>query len=175
MRPQGPSHPLTSVLALVLLLTGGCASYHLGPTSGLEAGAQSITIHPFPNQTPEPRLAPALAGALREQIQSDDTFVLNTRNEGDLVMSGNIIDYRRIGLTFQPNDIITIRDFEIQMTAEVRVVNRRTGDLVMEQNVTGRTLIRAFDDLASAERQALPLLSEDLARRAVDLLVDGDW
>ena len=38
-----------------------------------------------------------------------------------------------------------------------------------------RTIIRAGSDLASAERQGVPLIAEDLARNAASLIVDGNW
>lgn len=159
----------------LLLAAAGCAGYRLGSASGLAADAQSIEIIPFPNQTEEPRLSPALAFALRRQIQNDGTFKLETRGKGDLQITGNIMQYLRAGITFQPGDVITPRDFELRMTAQIKVFNRRAGKTLLQRTVTGRTLIRAFNDLASAERQALPLLANDLARQVVDLLVDGDW
>lgn len=163
------------LLAALLLLAAGCASYRLGHGSNLTADAPSIEIVPFPNQTEEPRLSPALVSAMRRQIQTDGAFKLETRGKGDLQITGNIIQYLRAGVTFQPGDVITPRDFELRMTAQVKVFNRRTGKTLLQRPVTGRTLIRAFDDLASAERQALPLLADDMARNVIDLLVDGDW
>ena len=163
------------LIAALLLPAAGCAGYRLGSASGLAADAQSIEIIPFPNQTEEPRLSPALASTLRRQIQNDGTFKLETRGKGDLQITGNIVQYLRVGVTFQPGDVITPRDFELRMTAQVKVLNRRAGKTLLQRPVTGRTLIRAFNDLASAERQALPLLADDLARKIIDLLVDGDW
>lgn len=163
------------LIASLLLPAAGCAGYRLGSASGLAADAQSIEIIPFPNQTEEPRLSPALASALRRQIQNNGTFKLETRGKGDLQITGNIVQYLRVGVTFQPGDVITPRDFELRMTAQVKVLNRRAGKTLLQRPVTGRTLIRAFSDLASAERRALPLLADDLARKIIDLLVDGDW
>ena len=162
-------------LLLVALISAGCASYQLGPSSGVEAGTQSITILPFPNETEEPRLAPAVAGAMRRQIQADGTFTLDTQRKGDIFVTGKIVAYNRVGISFQPGDIITVRDFELKMTAQVKAVNRQSREVLLDDEVSGRTLIRAFNDLASAERQALPLLADDLARKITDLLVDGDW
>ena len=164
-----------AVCTLLLLFSTGCASYQLGPSSGQEAGAQSITLIPFPNQTPEPSLSSFVASAMRRQIQSDGTFTLDTKRQGDIIVTGNIVRYDRVGVSFQPGDIITVRDFELQMTAQIKAVNRRSKTVILDETVTGSTLIRAFNDLASAERQALPLLAEDLARKATDLLVDGEW
>ncbi|MCS1406943.1 MAG: hypothetical protein M2R45_00099 [Verrucomicrobia subdivision 3 bacterium] len=171
-----PRHLASCFLLLVsLFLQAGCVSYQLGPSSGLEAGAQTIEIAPFPNQTEEPRLSPVVASAMRRQIQSDGTFQLDTRRKGDLKVTGQITEYLRVGVTFQPGDISTIRDFELRMTARVKVQNRRTGEVMLDRPVTGRTLIRAFNDLASAERQALPSLADDLAQNITDMIVDGAW
>ena len=40
---------------------------------------------------------------------------------------------------------------------------------------TGATTVRVGSDLSSGERQAVPLIADELARRATALIVDGDW
>ena len=162
-----------SLLATSVLLAPGCAGYRLD--SETAAGHRTITVAPFANLTGEPRLTPALATALRRQFQADGTYRLATRRRGDLVVTGTIDQYSRTGLTFDPEDLISPRDFDISMTAQIRVRDVRRQKVVLEQSVTGRTMIRAFDHLADAERQALPLLAENLARQTVDLLTDGTW
>jgi hypothetical protein len=52
---------------------------------------------------------------------------------------------------------------------------RVSGKVLFEREVHGATLMRVGSDLASAERQALPLLATDLARHITSLLVDGGW
>ena len=39
----------------------------------------------------------------------------------------------------------------------------------------GYTLVRIGSDLTSTERQALPLLAGELAKRVTALLADGNW
>jgi len=41
--------------------------------------------------------------------------------------------------------------------------------------VTGYTLVHVGTDLADAERQAAPLLAEDLAQNIAELLTEGVW
>ena len=69
----------------------GCAGYKLGPTNGLEAGARTIQINPPVNQTLEPRLAVELNQQLRKQLQRDGTYRLETRGEGDVIVSTTIL------------------------------------------------------------------------------------
>ena len=168
--------PLRHLIFLIscLALTG-CAGYRLGSTGGFVTGARSIQVTAFPNQTTEPRLTEALSAALRQQIQRDGTFLLETRDGGDIILEGVITQYVRQGLTFQPRDILTVRDFEIQILAQVNARNRSTGESLLDREVSGRTLVRGQIDLTEAENRALPLLMEDLARNITDLLVNGEW
>lgn len=157
-----------------LLLTG-CAGYKPGPTNGLPAGEKTIQIVPFSNQTFEPRLADAVTGALRKQLQRDGTFRLATHDAGDIVVKGEITKYDRIEQSLAPSDLATPQDYRVSMTARVTASDRATGKMLLDQPVTGYTLVRVGTDLASAERQALPLLAADLAKNITALLVDGSW
>jgi hypothetical protein len=165
---------LPSVCLAVWLLSG-CAGYRLGPTNGLEAGARSVEIAPFSNQTLAPRLGDAFTTALRRDLQRDGTFHLATHGEADVVVSGAITKYARHELSFVPHDVLTVRDFRVTATVQLTARETSTGKIVLDAPVTGYTLVRMGSDLASAERQALPLLADDLARKASALLVDGTW
>ena len=78
-------------------------------------------------------------------------------------------------VSFQPADILTVRDYALSLTAKLTVKERGTGKVLFNREVIGRTTVRAGTDLASAERQAVPLLATDLARNATSLIVDGTW
>lgn len=153
----------------------GCAGYQLGPTNGRVAGDKSIQINPFASKVMEPRLSEAVTSSIRKQLQQDGTFKLDTRDEGDIIVTGTITQYYHAQLTFQPSDIITPRDYGLSITAKVTARERASGKVILERDVVGRTTIRVGQDLTSAERQAVPLASEDLARNITSLLVDGEW
>jgi hypothetical protein len=162
-------------LIVCWLLSSGCAGYRLGPTNGEVAGAKSIQVNLFRNDTFEPRLTEAVGTALRRILQQDGTYRLGTRDDADIVVNGVIVRYRRSGISFQPQDIITPRDFQVSMVAKITATERSTGRVVLDKEVRGRTTIRVGPDMTSAERQAVPLLAEDLARNVTSLLVDGTW
>jgi hypothetical protein len=61
------------------------------------------------------------------------------------------------------------------MTAQITARERKTGKIIYKKAVTGKTTLRAGADLNSAERESLPLLTDDLAKKATSLLVDGTW
>ena len=163
------------LLAWVALLSTGCAGYKLGPSNGMEAGSRSIQINPPVNQTFEPRVAEALNQQLRKQVQRDGTYRLDSRGEGDVVVSTTITKYNRFGETYQRRDTLTARDYRIQLYAQVTAYDRVTGKNVINREFVGRTSVRLGTDQASAERQALPLVTEDLARMITSALADGEW
>lgn len=175
-RPRKSSFPLLfSGWLLLLLCLAGCAGYRLGPSNGMAAGSKSIQINLFRNDTLEPRLSEAIGFALRRTIQQDGTFSLDTKDEGDIVLTGVVVSFERSGLSFQPADILTVRDFSLSMNARVKAVERGSGKVLLDAMVSGRTTVRAGADLVSAERQAVPLVAQDLSRNLTSLLVDGKW
>ena len=149
---------------LAALLFCGCAGYKLGPTNGTAAGTRSIQITPFSDQTMEPRLGDAVTTALRQQLQNDGTFHLSTHGAPDIVVTGVLTRFTRHELSFVPRDVLTVRDYRVSVTARVTARNVETGKVILDRPVTGYTLVRVGPDLSSAERQAIPLLAEDLAK-----------
>jgi hypothetical protein len=161
-------------LSLQLLLSG-CAGYKLGPVNGETAGSKSVQVMPFSNKTLEPRLGDAVTSQMRKELQRDGTYKLASHNDGDIIVTGIITHYNRHELSFVPHDLVTVRDYRVTMTAQVTARERGTGKILLDQAVIGYTLVRVGSDLASSERQALPLLASDLAKHATALLVEGSW
>jgi hypothetical protein len=161
--------------ALLCFAICGCAGYRLGPVNGQPAGEKSLQIAPFDNRTLEPRLGDAVTAQLRKELQRDGTYQLATHDNGDIIVTGSLTRYARRELSFVPRDILTVRDYGITLTAQVTARERSTGKILLDQAVTGTTIIRVDTDLVSTERQALPLLAADLAKHVVGLLAEGAW
>lgn len=159
------------------VLLAGCAGYHLGPVNPDTAagGGKSIEVLPFNNQTLQPRLGDAVTQALRERLQTDGTYHLATHGGGDVVVTGVIRRYQREGLSYLNTDVATVENYRVGVAAHVTARERRTGKLLLDKDVNGYALVQVGTDLASAERQSLPLLAEDLARNTVELLTEGAW
>jgi hypothetical protein len=153
----------------------GCTGYRLGPLHPELTNGKSIQVNFFENRTLEPRLVEAVNRALRKSLQQDGSYKLNTRGDGDIVVNGAVLKYERQGVSYQPNDVLTARDYQVKLTVRVTATERAGGKIVVDREVTGRTTIRVGSDLASADRQALPLLADDFARKATTLLVEGTW
>ncbi len=162
-------------IPLALLLFCGCAGYKLGPSGGFAAGEKSVRVTPFSNQTMEPRLGDDVTTALRRELQRDGTFHLLTHGEADILVSGVLTHYNRHELSFVPHDVLTVRDYRVSVVAHVTARELSSGRVLLDRNVTNYTLVRIGSDLVSAERQAMPVLAEDLAKTLTGLLADGTW
>lgn len=153
----------------------GCAGYHLGPANGAVAGDKSVEVLPFNNQTLQPRLGDAITQAVRQRLQTDATFHLATSQPGDIVVTGVITRYAREGLSYLNTDVITPENYRVGLVAHVTVRERATGRLLLDKDLKAFSLVHVGTDLASAERQSLPLIASDFARELVQLLAEGAW
>ena len=132
-------------------------------------------MQPFNNQTLQPRLGDALTQSLRERLQADATYHLATHGPGDVVVTGVIRQYTRQGLGNLSTDVATPENYRVEIVAHVTARDRLSGRLILDKNVKGHTFVHIGGDLASAERQALPLLAEDLAQNIAEILDEGAW
>ena len=165
-------HLLSSIF--LLLAAAGCAGYHFGPVNDETAGDKSVQILPFNNQTLQPRLGDAVTQAMRKQVQTDGTYHL-ANDDGDIVVSGVISSYSRAGLSYLSSDVLTANNYQVSMVAHVVIRERATGKVLAEKDVKGYTLVHVGSDLQSAERQAMPLLAGDFARKVTQMLTEGTW
>ena len=173
-RLSNNSFILFPVCIVALSLLAGCGGYSLGPTNGLVAGDKKIQITPFQNHTLEPRLGDAVTTAVRQGIQRDGTYRLATHNDADIVVTGVLVKYDRHELNFEPHDVLTVQDYRVSVTAHITARNLTTGSSVTYTN-TAYTLVRVNSDLTSSERQAMPVLADELAKHVTGELVDGSW
>ena len=162
--------------ALAMLLWGsGCVGYVAGPTNGLPAGSRSVRVEFFGNETLEPRLVVAVNRALKRNLQQDGTYTLETQGEADLVVSGQLTEFLRNGISYTPGDSLVVQDYTMQLTARIKVSDKTTGLVVYEGEVTGKSTVRVGNDLTASQRQAIPLIADHLARQATSFIVDGQW
>ncbi len=156
------------------VLLAGCAGYTLGPTGGQEAGGKTVQITPFLNRTFQPRLGDDVTTALRKDIQSDGTYRLATHGGADIVVTGLLQHYTRHELNFGSNDVLTVQTYNVNVSAMITARDVSAGTTKVWTN-TASTLVRVGSDLTSSERQAMPVLAEELAKHVTDSLVDGTW
>ena len=161
------------IFSVAVIVLAGCG-YTLGPTNGVAAGEKKIQITPFLNQTLEPRLGDAVTTALRRSIQRDGTYHLATQNNADILVTGVVTKYNRHELNFEPHDVLTVQDYRVSVTAQITARDVASGNST-NWTATAYTLVRVGSDLTSSERQAMPVLADQLAKTVTDSLVNGSW
>ena len=158
------------MLAVFVGLSLGCAGYHVGT-----AGARSVQVKFFENETFEPRLATAVNRAMKREFQKDGTYSLETQSEGDLVVTGKLINFRRGGVSYKPGDVLTVQDYTMTLSAEITVKKRGIRDPIFRETITGTSTVRVGNDLTAGQRQAVPIIAAKLAEQAVLQIVYRDW
>jgi hypothetical protein len=91
------------------------------------------------------------------------------------VVSGEITRFDRVGLSYLAGDVLTPSEYTLTMQAHVVAVDMSTGKTFISRTVQGSTYLRIGNDEYSAERQAIPLLTDIVARDAISLLANGSW
>ena len=162
------------LFTLSLGMLTGCVGYVAGPTNGLPAGAQSVRVEFFKNETLEPRLVVAVNRALKRNLQQDGTYALETQGNADLVVTGELTEFLRNGVSYTPGDSLTVKDYSMSLTAHIKVTRPGTGEVVYEGEITGNSTVRVGNDLTAGQRQAVPIIADHLARQALPH-VDGKW
>ena len=138
----------------------GCVGYVAGPTNGLSAGTQSVRVEFFKNETLEPRLVVAVTRALKRNLQQDGTYALETQGNADLVVTGELTQFLRSGVSYTPGDSLSVKDYSMSLTAHIKVTRPSTGEVVYEGDITGNSTVRVGNDLTAGQRQAVPIIAE---------------
>ncbi len=158
--------------ALCGLLFTGCMGYHVG--SVLKANYRSVAVPMFKNKTLKPQLEAQVTNGIIRRLQSDGTLRVDSVDNADIVVAGEIVDYRRTRLRSLQTEASAPREFRIYVDARVEAHDRVTGKIILPPTiVTGTADTFIGNDLQSAEFQALPLIADDLARQVVSLLVES--
>ncbi len=156
---------------LMAILTGGCAGYHLGPTQSLPY--RSVAVPMFKNKTLKPQLEAQVTNAIIKRFQTDGTLRVESANDADIIITGQITKFYRHELRTIQTDLNAPREYRITIEALIEARVRGTGELVFEPSlIIGHADTFIGTDLQSADAQALPLIADDLAKRVVPLLAE---
>jgi len=162
---------MTRVSLVCCLLLAGCAGYRLGPNLG--ANYRSVAVMMFRNRTYMPQLEAQVSNAIIKRFQSDGTLRIESAANADIILTGEITEYRRGELRSVRSQVDAPREYRLSIVAKVEARDRVTGKVVLAAtHITGKADTFIGNDLQSAELQALPLIADDLARQVVTLIAE---
>ncbi|MDE1171435.1 MAG: LPS assembly lipoprotein LptE [Verrucomicrobium sp.] len=165
------------LLAFLVLLSvlGGCAGYRLGSIGGKNIqGVNSIYIPVVKNRTLEPSIDVATTAAIIRAFDQDGTVATSQNEAADGVLEIMLTEVRRQILQPEQLDAQAGNQFQIVLVAHVSFFNRKTGrKVIQDAAVSGSNSYFVGRDQVEAERQAVPMAEQDLAKKIVSLVVEG--
>jgi hypothetical protein len=161
-------------LLLLAFLLEGCAGYHLGPaTPGYLKNVHSIAIPTFSNSTLTPRIEVLVTNTVIKQFQQDGTFRIANADVADATLKAEIVGVNRSPARSVRGNVLATTEFNFTLTVKYTLMGRDQKPLGGGGAVSGSTSFFVGTDVATDERQALPLAAEELARHMVSQLSEG--
>jgi hypothetical protein len=159
---------LTAMLCAGL---AGCAQYRLGST--LPPGLTSINVPTFINGTSEPQLEFETTNATIQEFQKDGTLRVAVQGVADAILEVKLTGYRIDALRYDKKIATHPNEYRQQLVADLLLKNSRTEKILLDRKgVVGEWTFVAGSDLRNDERVALPLTSQQLARKIVEAVVE---
>ncbi len=159
----------------LLAVLGGCAGYRLGSVGGKNIqGVTSVYVPVIKNRTLEPSIDVSTTAAIIRAFEQDGTLSTSQNEAADSELSVTINEVRREMLQSEQLDAQAGNQFQVMLVAKVTYINRKTGQKVVDNaTVSGSNSYFVQGDQVEAERQALPMAEQDLAKKIVSLIVEG--
>jgi hypothetical protein len=165
-----------NLLAAVLACLGltGCLGYHIGPVKPQYlSDVHSIAIPTFENKTLLPRIEVLVTDTVIKQFQQDGTFRIANGAAADATLKGEIIRISRSPARSVVGNVLATNEFNLALRVKYKLVGPDGKQLGPAGEVSGTTSFFVGTDVTTDERQALPLATEELAKRLVTQLSEG--
>lgn len=159
---------------LLALLLSGCAGYHVGPaTPAYLRNIHSIAVPTFRNMTLVPRIEVLVTGTVIKQFQQDGTFRIASEDNADAILKGEIVTVGRSPARSVRGNVLATTEFNLALRVRYTLVGRDGKTISGPSDAAGSTSFFVGEDVATDERQALPLAAEELAGHLVSQLSEG--
>ncbi|MDO4550524.1 MAG: LptE family protein [Planctomycetia bacterium] len=127
-----------SFLILALLISGGCATYHVGNGNLFSSQVQSVGVSICGNETWRRGYGERLTEALVREINTRTPYKVVPASRADTVLEVKIVSERK-NVTFQ-NKWADPRELTMDVIVEAQWVDRRTNELRQSQNINLESL-----------------------------------
>jgi hypothetical protein len=129
----------------LLGVLAACGYGFPGRPAHIPADAQTISVLPFQNRTPQIGLEFALAAAIEQVVRERGVFRVVAGEEGDLLLTGQVRDFRSRPVAF--NGVDRAQQYEFSLTLDVALRRRSDGRSLW----TGRGLVERFDAAVTSD------------------------
>ena len=152
----------------------GCAGYTLGPTPPTYMkGVHRVAVPIFKNTTVTPDVQAMATTTVIKQIQEDGTYEVTGVDQADAVVIGTIVSVERTKARSLKGNVLASAEFNLRVTIDFRIERPNTSQLMAQRSIEGGTSFFVGNDIASQEREAIPLAVQDLAVQFASFLSEG--
>ena len=110
---------------------------------------------------------------IRNKYLSDGNLKIADRETADLILTGELVDYRNEALRYARNN--DVEEYRVRMVVNLELKNAKDGKVRWtEKDFAGESLYRTSGPLAKSESTAIKEANEDLARRVVERTIE-EW
>ena len=110
---------------------------------------------------------------IRDKFLFDGNLKLADKEKADLILKGELVDYRNEALRYNRND--NIEEYRVRLVVNLELKNARDDKVRWtENNFAGESLYRTTGTLAKTETTAIKEAADDLARRVVERTIE-EW
>ena len=160
--------------ALVSFTLTGCLGYHVGPAKPYYLrDVHTIAVPTFTNNTLLPRIEVLVTDTVIKQFQQDGTFQITGGDQADVTLKGEIIRVTRSPARSVRGNVLATSEFNLAMRVRYRLLGHDGKPLAPPGEAVGTTSFFVGTDVTTDERQALPLVTEELANHLVTQLSEG--
>ncbi len=164
------------IFALLLLLAtslSGCAGYRIGEVKPhYLSEIHTLGVPTFRNNTYLPRIEILMTNTVIKQLQQDGTFQITSDDKADAILKAEIRTVNRSPARSVRGNVLATTEFNLTLVVRFTLIGR-DGKVLTGGDAGGSTSFFVGSDVATDQRQALPLAAEDLAVHLASQLSEG--
>jgi len=119
-----------------------------------------------------PGMERELTRSVMDKFLFDGNLRLASVTNADLVLTGELTDFKRDALRYDTND--NVEEYRIKIIVNIALENRKTGKIMWtEKGFTGETTYRTTGPLAKTDAAGISAAIDDIARRIVERTIEA--
>jgi hypothetical protein len=139
--------------------------------NGIKVTDESSDVRMYRGYRPGMELEATMT--IRNKFLADGNLKLADIDRADLVLKGELIDFRNEALRYSRDD--NVEEYRVRLVVNLEMKNGRDGTVRWTENsFAGESLYRTSGTLAKTETAAIKEAAQDLARRVVERTIE-EW
>ncbi|QSR85248.1 LPS assembly lipoprotein LptE [Methylacidimicrobium sp. B4] len=164
------------VLLLLAALLGGCSGgYRLGTVGGKQMhGLRTIWVPTVRNKTVIPQLQSMVTNEIIQAFDNDGSLRTVGPEEADAELDVTLTDFTRMPIRPEVLDPLTTAEYRFVLIGSATLLNRKLGRKTLNGvGVSGSSFFFTQINSPEAQRQVMPWVAQDFAKRVVVLVTEG--